>query len=55
MVTVADAKAKFEEFYGVDKDHRTREQWINLVDTYGMKVVMKKEGFKKSEVKKKIK
>lgn len=45
----------FEERYGSDPKTRTQQQWINLVDTYGLDRVCKNENLSKKIVLGKIK
>lgn len=49
------AQDSFEQRFGVDQIARTKKQWQNLVDQYGMETVVKMEGMSKRAVKDKCK
>lgn len=48
-------KDQFEEKYGADPKTRTRQQWVNLIATYGIERVALNENISINELKKKIK
>lgn len=49
-VTQDEIKEMFERQFGCDQDHRTKEQWVNLVNQYGWPVVVDKEGMTQKQI-----
>jgi hypothetical protein len=45
----------FETLYGKDKQTRTRQQWRNLINKYGIQVVMQQDSVTKAFIKEKLK
>lgn len=46
-------KEAFEKRFGADQLTRTRAQWCDLVNTYGLETVMKKESMSRGAVRRK--
>ena len=49
-ISQAEIKEMFERQFGVDQDHRTKQQWNNLINQYGWEIVIEKEGMSKVEI-----
>jgi len=48
---LVSAKDKFEKAFGVNSIVRTKEQWIRLVNVYGIETVAKTEGLSVDQIK----